>query len=91
VEDSDVVGKWTERQLEDVRRRNPVLDLHRSLVHHQHRARRNDEQNWNKLKLKKKDFSNYPKMLVQYTTSVVKLLKSNRSCFYLFQVIDNSM
>jgi hypothetical protein len=57
VEDSDVVGKWTERQLEDVRRRYPVLDLHRSLVHHQHRARRNDEQNWNKLKLKKRFFN----------------------------------
>jgi len=54
VEDGDVVGERAEGELEDVGRRNPVLDLHRPLVHHQHRARGDHEQNGDELKRFKK-------------------------------------
>jgi hypothetical protein len=52
VENGDVVGEWTEGEFEDVRRRNPIFDLHRPLVHHKHRARRYDEEDWNELLIK---------------------------------------
>ena len=54
MEDSDVVGVGAEGELEDVGRRNAILDLHRPLVHHQHRARRDDEQYWHELRIQQK-------------------------------------
>ncbi len=51
MEDSDVVWEWTEGEFEDVRSRNPILDLHGSLVHHKHRTRRNNEEDWNELEI----------------------------------------
>ena len=52
VKHGDVVEVGAERDPVNVRRRDPVLDLHRPLVHDQHGARGDDEKDGHKLKVR---------------------------------------
>lgn len=49
VKNGHVVVVRTQRKLENLRGRNAILDLHRSLIHDEHRARRYHEEDWHEL------------------------------------------